>query len=98
MISPIGGVLVAGAAERDLVELLAFALQSEDADVAGMVMAAGVDAAGDLDLQRADVLLPERIGEALGDPFGDRDRARGGERAIVEAGAGDDVGDEAGIG
>ena len=46
----------------------------------------------------ADVLLPKRVGEALGDSLGDRDRAGGGERAIVEAGAGDDVGDEAGIG
>ena len=37
-------------------------------------------------------------GEALGDALRDRDRAGIGERAIVEAGAGDDVGDQAGIG
>ena len=97
-ISPIEARLVARAAERDLVEFLAFPLDAEDADVAGMVMAAGVDAAGDLDLQRADLLLPAGVGEALGDALGDRDRAGVGERAIVEAGAGDDVGDEAGIG
>ena len=38
------------------------------------------------------------VGEALGDALGDRDRAGIGERAIVEARAGDDVGDQAGIG
>ena len=46
-----------GAAERDLVELLALLVDAEDADVADVVMAAGVDAAGDLDLQLADVVL-----------------------------------------
>ena len=98
MISPIEARLVAGAAERDLVEFLAFPLDAENADVAGVMVAAGVDAAGNLDLQRADLLLPAGVGEALGDALGDRDRAGVGERAIVEAGAGDDVGDEAGIG
>ena len=43
-------------------------------------------------------LLPRLIGEALGDALGDRDRAGIGERAIVEPRAGDDVGDQAGIG
>ena len=52
------GALVARAAERDLVELLALPVDAENADVAGMVVAAGIDAAGDLDLQRADLLLP----------------------------------------
>jgi hypothetical protein len=46
-----GGVLVGAAAERDLVELLALLVDAEDADVADVVVAAGVDAAGDLDLQ-----------------------------------------------
>ena len=54
------GVLVARAAERDLVDLLALLLDAEDADVADMVVAAGVDAAGDLDLQLADLALPLR--------------------------------------
>ena len=63
-----------------------------------MVMAAGVDAAGDLDLQLADRLLPPVLGEALGDALGDRDRAGVGERAIIEPGAGDDVGDQARVG
>ena len=73
MISPIAVVLVAGAAERELVELLALLLDAEDADMADVVMAAGVDAAGDLDLQLADLALPRRVGEALGDALGDRE-------------------------
>src|SRR6516164_3293592 len=36
------GLLVAGAAERQLIELLALLLDAEDADVADMVMAGGV--------------------------------------------------------
>ena len=66
--------------------------------MADMVMAAGIDAAGDLDLQLADIVLARQIGEVLGDPLRHRDRARIGERAIVEARAGDDVGDLADIG
>ena len=97
MISPIEVCLVAGAAERELVELLALLLDAEDADMADVVMAAGIDAAGDLDLELADLGLPDVVGEALGDPLGDRDRAGVGQRAIVEAGAGDDVGDQPGI-
>ena len=91
-------MLVARAAERDLVEFLALLLDAENADVADMVVAAGIDAAGDLDLQLADLLLALVDGEALRDALRDRDRAGVGERAVVEAGAGDDVGDEAGIG
>src|SRR5262245_25278010 len=49
------GVLVGAAAERDLIELGAVLVDAEDADVADMVLAAGIDAAGDLDLQLADV-------------------------------------------
>jgi hypothetical protein len=63
-----------------------------------MVVAAGIDAAGDLDLQIADVALALDIAETLGDFLRDRDRARIGQRAVVEARAGDDVGDQAGIG
>ena len=49
------GVLVGRAAERDLVGLFPCPLEAENADVADVMMAAGVDAAGDLDLQRADL-------------------------------------------
>ena len=91
-----GRVLRAGAAEQELIVLLAALLDAEDADVADVVVAAGVDAAGDLDLEVADRVLAR--GEALGDALRDRDRAGVGERAVVEAGAGDDVGDEPGVG
>ena len=42
-------------------------------------------------------LRPRAVAELLGDPLGDRNRARGRERAIVEARAGDDVADRAGV-
>ena len=49
---------------RELVEFLALLVDAEDADVADVVMAAGVDAAGDLDLELADLVLAVGIGEA----------------------------------
>ena len=61
MISPIERVLVGRAAERDLVEFRALLLDAENADMADMVMAAGIDAAGDLDLQLADLALARRV-------------------------------------
>ena len=66
--------------------------------MADMVMAASVDAAGDFQLQLADVALPLERGEAARDVLRHDDRARIGQRAIVEAGASDDVGDEVGVG
>ena len=86
------------AAQGELVELLAVLVDAEDADVADVMMAAGVDAARDLDLQLADVVLARELGEVLGDALRHRDRARIGQRAIVQARAGDDVGDLADIG
>src|SRR5689334_5013136 len=91
------GVLVGVAAERDLVELLALLVDAEDSDMADMMVAAGVDAAGDLDAELADLALALGIGEALGDALGNGDRARIGEAAIVEPRAGDDVADKADI-
>src|SRR5712671_3570096 len=58
------GVLVGRAAKRHLVELGALLLDAEDADMADMVMAAGIDAAGNLQLQFADLALPLQRGEA----------------------------------
>jgi hypothetical protein len=93
-----GRVLVGAAADGDLIKLLAALVEAEDADVADMVMATGVDAAGDLDAQLADLLLALEIRQALGDALGDGNGAGVGERAIVEAGAGDDVAREADVG
>ena len=66
--------------------------------MADMVMAAGIDAARDVDLERPDLLLAVEIGESARDRLRDGDRARGRERAVVEAGAGDDVAGKAEIG
>src|SRR3982750_4327253 len=52
------GVLVGRSAKRHLVELGALLLDAEDTDMADMVVAAGIDAAGNLQLQFADLALP----------------------------------------
>src|SRR5665213_1710241 len=60
------GMLVGAAAQGDLVELLAVLVDAEQADMADMMMAARIDAAGDLDLELADLALARRereIGE-----------------------------------
>src|SRR4051812_33343612 len=44
------GALIGAAADRDLVEFLAVLLDAENADMADMVVAAGIDAAGDVDV------------------------------------------------
>ena len=74
------GVLGGRAAERDLVEFLALLVDAEDADVADMVVAAGIDAARDLDLELADLVLLRRVGE-LREIF----CATGIERALASA-------------
>src|SRR5262245_7874396 len=87
-------VVLRVAAERNLIELGAFLVDAEDADIAGVVMAAGVDAARHIESQRADQLLALGVFEALGDLLGDRDRAGIGEIAIVEPGAADHVAEQ----
>src|SRR3954454_20722135 len=88
------GTLVGAPADGDLVDLLAVLLDAENADVTDMVMAAGVDTAGDIDVQPADQIGQLMIGEAPRQLLRDRDRARIGQRAIVETRAGDDVSDQ----
>ena len=92
------GVFRARAAQLELVEFHALLVDAQNADMAGMVMAAGIDAAGNLDLEFADIVLAVQIGEALGDVLGDGNGAGIGQVAIIQARAGDDVGDQAGIG
>ena len=75
------GVFRARAAEQELVEFHAFLVDAQDADMAGMMMAAGIDAAGNLDLQFADIVLAVQIGEALGDAPG----RSGIERALARS-------------
>src|SRR5665811_705006 len=76
------GTVLRVAAERDLVEFGAFLVDAKNADIAGVMVTAGVDAAGHVEPQLADVLLPFRILEALGDLLGDGDRARIGEVTV----------------
>src|SRR5688572_25229143 len=57
------GILGGRAAKGDLVIFLAFLIESQNSDMADMMMAAGIDAARDIDLQRADLLLARHIGE-----------------------------------
>src|SRR6266702_8112608 len=85
------GALVGTAADGDLVDLLAVLLDTENADMADMVMATGIDAAGDVDVQPADQIGEFVIGEAPRQFLSDRDRARICQRAVVEPRAGDDV-------
>ncbi len=66
--------------------------------MANMVVTTGVDAAGNLDLQLTDFSLTLWRTETSGDLLRDRDGACIGERAVVQAGTGNDIGDETGIG
>ena len=90
-------VVALRAADRDLVELRALLVHAENADVADVVMAAGVHAAGDVEVELADVVHEIEIVEPALDRFGDRDRLRVGERAEIAAGARDDVRDHADV-
>src|SRR5581483_7051626 len=58
-------------------------LAAENADMADVMMAAGIDAAGYIDVQPAQVALQIEIAEAARDLLRDRDRAGIGEAAIV---------------
>src|SRR5579883_436510 len=91
-------VFIGGAAERDLVGFHALLFQAQNADMAHVVMAAGIDAAGNIDLELTDLACPVGVAKTLRDPLRDRNRARGCERAIVETGAGDNVRDKADVG
>src|SRR5581483_7584200 len=90
------GVLVGAAADGDLIELLAVLIDPQNADMADMMVAAGVDAAGNLDAELADLMVA--LGEMLAQLLRHGKGARVGEAAIIEAGAGDDVAGESGIG
>ena len=53
------------AADLDLVPLLAVLVDAEDADVADVVVAAGIHAAGDVEVELADVVQVVEVVEAL---------------------------------
>src|SRR5258708_6861518 len=83
------------AADLDLVPLLAVLIDAEDADMADMMMAAGIHAAGDVEVELADVVQVVEVVEAPLDRLGHRNRLGIGELAEVAAPAGDDVGEVA---
>src|SRR5262252_6447096 len=88
------GTFIGTAAKSDLVELLAVLLDSQNPDMADMMVAAGVDAARNVDVKPAKVVSKIEITEPAGQLLGDRYGAGIGKAAIVEPWAGDDVGDE----
>ena len=85
------GAIALRAPDGDLVELFTVLVDAEDSDVSDVVVSAGVDAAGDVDLDLADVVQRVQVVEVLLDRIGDRNRPGIGEVAEVPAGAGDDV-------
>jgi hypothetical protein len=89
------GVVALPAADRDLVPLGSVLVDAEDADVAHVVVAAGIHAAGDVEVELADVVQVVEVVEALLDGERDRDRLGVRERAEVAARARDDVGEQA---
>src|SRR5690606_37388974 len=65
---------VAAATEGDLVELAAFLVDAEDADMTDMVVTTGVHAAGDIDIQLAEIVHVIHVIKVTLDRFGNRDR------------------------
>src|SRR5689334_6177106 len=63
-------------ADLDLVPLLAVLIDAEDADVADMVVAAGIHAARDVEVELADLVQVVEVVEALLDGLRHRDRLR----------------------
>jgi hypothetical protein len=92
-----GGAAGGGAPEGDLVPLLAVLVDAEHADVADVVMAAGIHAAGHLQLDLAQVVEVVEIIKVRLDLSCDIEGAGVGERAEVQARAGDHVGEGADV-
>src|SRR2546423_4542672 len=83
------------AADLDLVPLVAILVDAEDTDMADVVVAAGVHAARDVQVEIADIVQVVEVVELALDGFGDRNGLGVGEGAEVAARAADDVGEEA---
>src|SRR6266571_5112313 len=83
------------APDLDLVPLLAVLV---DADMADVVVPAGVHAPGDIEIDLADIVQIVEVVETLLNGLGYRDRLGVGERAEVSSRAADDVGEQADIG
>src|SRR5450830_612627 len=90
-----GGGIALGAADRDLVELAAVLVHAQHTDGTDVVVAAGIDAAGNIQFDVADVVLEIEVVEALRDGGGNRQGLRIGQRAEIAARGADDLGQEA---
>src|SRR6267378_7657236 len=86
------------AADLDLVPLLAVLVDAENTDMADMVVPAGIHAAGDVEIDLADIVQIVEVVEALLNGLGHGDRFSVREGAEVPARAADDVGEQADIG
>src|SRR5690554_5993543 len=74
-----------------LIELFALLVDTQDADIADMVMAAGIHAAGDVQVDRAQVVQEIQVVKAALNGFRDGDRLGIGQGAEVATRAADDV-------
>ena len=81
-----------------MVEFLALLVDAQNADMTDMMMAAGVNAARDIEAQFADIAQALRVAEAARQSLRDRDRSRIGEIAVIQSRARNDVAHEADIG
>src|SRR5450830_2047189 len=86
-----GGVVALRAADRHLIPFATILVDAEDADAAHVMVAAGIDAAGNIQFDLADVVLEVDAVEAFRDGGRDRQRLGVRQRAEIAAGAADHV-------
>src|SRR5262245_55117944 len=91
-----GRIFRARASEQQLVVLIAPLFDAQNANRPDVMVSAGVDAARNLDLEFAHLVLARR--QPRRDALGNGNGARIGERTVVKARAGDDVSREPGVG
>ena len=91
-------VFALGAAEGDLIPLAAVLIDAKNADIADVVMAASVHAAGDVQADIAQIVQVIEVVETCLNRLGDRDRFGVGQRTEIATGAGNDVGEQADVG
>src|SRR5882762_3506376 len=95
--APAGTDFALVAAHLDLVPLLAALVDAENADMADVVVAAGVHASGNVEIDFADVVQVIEIVEALLDGLNHRNRFGIGERAEIATRTTDDVDEQTDI-